>query len=90
MLIQQIKLILNESITNAIKHGGATTIDLTFEVEDNTLYAFIKDNGYGFNKKTIQEAGIANMRDRVKRLGGTFKIESAIGEGARLLLTIPL
>ncbi|MFN8478385.1 MAG: GAF domain-containing protein [Kouleothrix sp.] len=89
-LINQLRSILNEAITNAIRHGGATTIRLVFEVIHHSLRVTIEDNGIGFGAYAQTGAGIPNMRARVQRCHGSFQIESAPGQGTRLHLTLPI
>lgn len=89
-LIEQFRSILSEAIANAIKHGGATTIRLTFEVINHTLHVIIEDNGSGFDVRKRSGSGIINMRARVTRCHGSFQIESAVGQGTRLLIALPI
>lgn len=89
-LIEQFRSILSESIANAIKHGAATAIRLTFEVIHHTLHIIVEDNGCGFDSRVRTGSGIVNMRARVHRCHGSFQIESAVGQGTRLFITLPL
>lgn len=89
-LAYQLKMILNEAITNAIGHGHATAIDLGFEAVNNELEMFLNDNGIGFDMEAIIERGIANMRERARRLGGKFHIQSAAGGGTQISVKMPM
>lgn len=54
------------------------------------LEVTMNDNGIGFLKEAVTERGIANMRERVRKLGGKFNIESTVGEGTQISITLPL
>ncbi len=89
-LIEQLRSILNEAITNAIQHGSATAIRLDFKVINHSLRVTIEDNGGGFDALTQTGSGIPNMRARVQRCHGSLQIESVVGQGTRLCLTLPI
>jgi len=70
--------ITQEAIQNAIKHAGATEINIQFENHDNHLILSIMDNGFGFDIKTIEEGnGLESMKKRSKDSNGNFQIESS-------------
>ncbi len=90
-LALQLKYILNEAIMNAIKHGKATRIDLTFGITDSEISMSICDNGRGFNTPShTRSGGLTNIRERVEqKMSGVFTLESVPGKGAKLMLTVP-
>jgi signal transduction histidine kinase len=80
-----------EAITNAVKHGcaGEILVHLAFSVEKVTMS--IEDDGSGFDPATAAgpaqgHFGLEGMRERVKRIGGTFSIESSAGGGTKLIV----
>ena len=51
----------------------------------------VRDDGRGFDPSAVRLGqGIANMRDRAKRLGGQVRVVTAPGKGTRLRMAIPL
>ncbi len=87
--------IAQESLTNVVKHSGATqvTIRLTFSTENIALE--IKDNGTGLVSdnlagRTEGSFGLLGMRERAKRLGGRLEVSSAQGEGTTVRVFISL
>ena len=48
--VSQIKLMLNEGILNAIKHGQATRVQLGFRLTDGQIAVVIEDDGHGFDR----------------------------------------
>ncbi|MCR2823739.1 sensor histidine kinase [Lederbergia panacisoli] len=81
--------IIQESITNAVRHGQATECDVTIEISDSTVETFIKDNGTG-SSKVSPGFGLKNMRDRVQEHGGQIVFESNQQEGFIVKMSLPL
>lgn len=88
--------LLQEGIANALRHSGASRIELVAKaMTDNTLLITLRDDGAGFDPASAKSAlgegrGLINMRRRAEQMGGKLRIESAPGQGTRLLLTIPV
>lgn len=80
---------VQEGITNALRHGHATGISISFSLVGNMVHIQIKDNGIGVDE--FKEGyGLAGMRERIGRLGGMLEISSNSGFGFRLLAKIPI
>ena len=70
--------ITQEAIQNAVKHSGATEINILFGNHNNQLILSIADNGYGFDIKTIEEGnGLGSMKKRCNDSNGNLLIESS-------------
>ena len=84
--------IVQESLQNAIKHAGASTINIDIKNINNTLLLSIKDNGNGFSETAIKNngMGLANMKHRAQILGGTFNIESQKEKGTCIKIELPI
>lgn len=79
--------IIQESITNAIRHGKADTVMITITREYNVLTVAIRDNGIG--AKNIEPGfGITHMKERLDLLGGEIQIDGS--EGFSIIAKIPL
>lgn len=77
--------IVQELVTNAIRHAEATQIILQCSAENRFLLIEIEDNGKGFNPDTVsRNMGLNNLEARVKSIGGTMKIDSRPGEGTQI------
>lgn len=91
-------LILQPVIENAIKHGiskkqsGGTIILRTQEVDDQIVIT-VEDDGVGFEESELAKkgsVGLNNIRFRLKhRANGTLTIQSVVGEGTVVTITIP-
>jgi signal transduction histidine kinase len=85
--------ILHEACSNALRHGSAARINVNLIVEDGTLHLSIVDNGSGFDpaqEVTSMGIGLRSMRERAERRGGTFALDSAPGQGATIVIMLPL
>lgn len=85
--------IVQESVTNALRHAGATVIDISLaRREDGNLILLIKDNGVGMNMCNVDQSrhfGLLGMRERTQALYGTFSIDSIPGQGSTISVMIP-
>jgi signal transduction histidine kinase len=88
--------VLQEALTNVVKHSGASTVQLRLHKAAEALELLIEDNGRGLaagDRSSISGAkglGFVNMRERVAELNGTFNVESPEGTGTRIAVTIPV
>ena len=92
-------LTLQPMVENAIRHGVRVREEGIVEVvtrkREDGHEIVIRDNGVGFDVKTLETAdeshiGLRNVRDRVERMcGGTLTVESRIGEGTSVTIFVP-
>ncbi len=87
----QVFRIIQEALTNIRKHSDAHTARILLRSEGKGRYQLlIEDDGMGITPVTStqrgEHVGLAIMRERAERLGGTLQIESEPGEGTRVLL----
>lgn len=84
--------LVQESVTNAIKHGHSTSIWVKIEWFRDILNVVIRDNGQGFDENEVKDKsfGLIGMRERIDLLKGDMKIRSTIGKGTTVLFVIPL
>ncbi|WNM19563.1 tetratricopeptide repeat-containing sensor histidine kinase [Flavobacterium capsici] len=83
--------ILQESLQNINKYANATSINVGFVKNEDEIILKITDNGSGFdvNKKS-KGIGTQNMIARTKECNGSIDIQSEIGEGTTITITIPI
>lgn len=85
--------IVQELISNALKHGIADVIDVHFIKENGKISLIVEDNGAGFNKQDIQNStglGIPNIKKRIESVGGRFDIDSNHKSGTTVILELPI
>jgi signal transduction histidine kinase len=86
----QILRILQEAVTNAIRHSQGSEISLSSrEVADGTVVIAIRDNGRGLPEAIKGGRGLTSMRSRAQAVSGTLDISRGEGSGTCLLLTLP-
>jgi len=81
--------IVQESLTNALKHSGARAVSVALQVtqtgeEAPVLQIRITDNGKGIAGERVGGRGLMNMRSRANKIGGTLTLESVPGTGTRV------
>lgn len=85
--------IVQESVTNALRHAQASSIDISLARHENgNLTLSIKDNGIGMNMCNVDQNrhfGLLGMRERTQALYGNFSIDSLPGSGCSISVTIP-
>jgi signal transduction histidine kinase len=84
--------IVQEALTNIVKHSRAHTISIVLARKPGAVVAVIEDDGQGFDTTTIREGGfgLEGMRERVGLLDGKLQIESVVGAGTTLVAEVPL
>ena len=76
--------LLQESLANGFRHGGAVNQRITLGASDDRLHVEVRDDGKGFDPQATEpegHLGLEGMRERVEILGGTFLVWSAAGQG---------
>ncbi len=82
---------LKEGVSNGLRHGGATAFWFSFKRENDALSFLLSDNGKGADTDTLKLGfGLTGMQTRAKSLGGTMELQSELGDGFELRLTLPV
>ncbi len=93
-LAMQAYRVIQESLTNIVKHARATSASVTLSLNNDaqSLCIEIKDNGMGFNTDTSTRDGLGliGMRERVASVDGEICISSPTGQGTTITVTLPL
>jgi len=85
--------VVQESITNVIRHAHASKIIIEAQFHSNIMRISIKDDGIGISnnlKRSKDSHGIFGMEERCRLYGGKFAIHGVAGEGTAVTLDIPL
>jgi signal transduction histidine kinase len=89
--------IVQESITNILRHAKATKIHVTLGQEEHSLDLCIKDDGIGMSAREMpgtaavrSTLGLLGMQERAQALGGRITIQSLPGQGTEVRVRIPL
>lgn len=89
--------LVQEAYTNALKHASPSIVSLSITYQAHIVKIIIQDNGVGFlveqteaKAKDNSSFGLIGMRERVELLEGRMEIESAINEGTKITIHIPI
>jgi signal transduction histidine kinase len=88
--------ILRELLNNVVKHADAANVWVKAISNPSSLELEVRDDGVGFDIETARRAsmhghlGLVGVEERVKELGGEFKMSSQPGEGARMRAILPI
>jgi signal transduction histidine kinase len=88
---------VQETLTNAVRHGHANRIMALARLSQNRLLAIVQDNGCGFEARDWQKRclesnrlGLLGIQERVSLIGGSFCVDSEPGKGAAVYADVPL
>ncbi|PRY25821.1 sensor histidine kinase [Pseudosporangium ferrugineum] len=81
--------VVDEALTNVVKHAGAGTAHVRVRRSGDDLCLSVSDDGTGGVRERPDGVGVASMRQRCEELGGSFTV-TALSPGTRLSATIPL
>jgi PAS domain S-box-containing protein len=85
---------VNEALTNVLKHARATQISVIVERAGGGLTVIVEDNGRGFDPDAVardangSRLGLLGMRERAAMLGGTLELESSVGDGTTVFVRV--
>jgi PAS domain S-box-containing protein len=83
--------IIQEQVNNIIKHAHAKTVNIKIEFTNDSIVTSIEDDGGGFDtNKNSRGIGLNNIASRAAYFGGFVNIDSALGKGCKLSVSIPL
>ena len=85
--------IIQEAVSNAVRHGGASEVHIHFRMSGNLVTMMIADNGKGFDAANINHEtlrveghrGLASMTERMSLMGGSVRINSKLGKGTNII-----
>jgi PAS domain S-box-containing protein len=83
--------VLQEALTNARRHSGATEVEVRLRIEDREVLAEVTDDGRGFDTGSSRAGvGLSAMSERVEALGGRIEVKSRPDEGTEVRVRVPL
>jgi signal transduction histidine kinase len=83
--------LIQEGITNAIKHANASRVEVHLSFQERAVSLRVTDDGDGFDVDNADRGfGLLGMRERVQLLGGELDIASAPGSGTSVMATLPV
>ena len=90
---EQLLLIGQEAVSNAVRHGNPTRVGVELTCEDDHARLRVSDDGRGFDPSGEVDAGshygLRGMRERAEQVRGTVVIHSSPGQGTRVEAVVP-
>ena len=90
---QQLLLICQEALTNAVRHGSPNRVDVELEYREDQVRVRVSDDGRGFDPgvvETVGHYGVVSMRERAAQVRGRFTIASQPGKGTLVETVVPV
>jgi two-component system, NarL family, sensor histidine kinase LiaS len=83
--------IVQEALSNILRHADATKVKVLLTEENQTIHLYIGDDGKGFDihEEKMASYGLKTMRERCEQIGGTYTIRSKEKEGTYIEIRIP-
>lgn len=86
---------VQEALNNIWKHAQATLATVKLELGQPEIHVHIVDNGKGFDKKRRGKSknghyGLLGIQERIQLLGGQVEVRSTIGEGTKIMISLPI
>ena len=85
-LAHDILAVTREALSNCARHAHATAVNISLVLQDGLITLDVTDNGRGLGTPA-RSSGLASMRRRAERNGGTFQLTTPAGGGTRLTWT---
>jgi signal transduction histidine kinase len=88
-----LRTMVNELITNVIKHANATEVSIDITRGDDFLSILVEDNGVGFDTAILNDnkgIGLYRIRKKIENMQGKLTIDSNLNRGTTLIIDIPL
>jgi hypothetical protein len=86
--------IIQELVTNIIKHAHATEANISITQLDKKINIIIEDNGRGFNARKVllkdNGMGLKSIEKRVEHLEGIMDVDTTFGKGTNIIIDIPV
>jgi len=82
--------VLQEALSNVAKHSGADLVTITLGVHDDQALLRVKDDGRGFEIGGDRGLGLISMRERLRLVGGTMRVNSSPLQGTEVEAVVPV
>lgn len=84
--------VAREAIRNALRHSGASEVNVSIAEDEGSLRVSVRDDGIGFDPRNVDAAnhfGLLLMRERVEMVGGVLHVETSPGAGVQIVAKLP-
>ncbi len=88
-LDRNVRLVIRETVTNALKHGNAQNVVVKVVERDSSIVVEVSDDGIGISPEMARVNGLANLKKRAEELNGQMNVHSEQGKGTTIEWTAP-
>jgi len=89
-IVKTLYRVIQEALTNICKYAQATQVQLQLQATSDVVHLAIADNGQGFDVTADTSGfGLQGIQERVAALDGDFRLETALGCGCRIIVSLP-
>lgn len=89
--------VVRELLINVAKHAGVKEAEVSLRCEDQKIVVLVADEGCGFDPKQPRPPrlksmglGLISVGERIARLGGSFSVDSRVGQGTKARISLPI
>jgi signal transduction histidine kinase len=82
--------VVQEALRNVTRHAHAKAVEIRLAQNEKVLHLTIQDNGRGFSPTREKGLGLLGMQERVRRLNGSFQVDSEVGHGTTVRVDLPV
>jgi signal transduction histidine kinase len=82
--------VVQEALNNCARHAQAKSVEIVVGSQGDRIVLRVQDDGCGFDARRVRGLGLLGMEERVRHLGGEFRVDSNPGRGTRVNVWLPL
>jgi len=93
IMVHHLVCICQEAVSNALRHGAPTRIQVAVEYNGSVMILSVSDDGRGFQHDGLAAPGhfgLSVMEERARKIGGELRIQSVVGSGTQVLVEVPV
>ena len=82
--------VVEEALSNALRHGSPTQLDVRLGVDEDGIDLSVRDDGGGFDAATVVRSGTKRLAERLSIVGGTLEVRGVLGAGTEVTAKLPV
>jgi signal transduction histidine kinase len=82
--------VAQEALQNVVRHAQAKTVHIELKQDRDRLTLSVHDDGIGFDAENVRGLGTVGMEERLRQIGGVFRVTSQPGKGTTVVADVPI
>lgn len=82
--------VVEEAVSNALRHGSPTELDVRLGVNRTGIALRVRDDGGGFDPAAVTRSGTKRLAERLSIVGGRLDVKGVLGVGTEVVATLPV